>query len=503
MTELLDRLDTLEQQLNNVAESITAEQIFGERGWALMGTLIEDPRLIDRTQILEIIYRSRMASLLSPVIVAGLRVLELLTFGGGVTVKAADENIDEVVQAFWTERTNRNAVTGTKALMQRLKETHVDGSFYWWFHLPQERGGLVKVRALSALDILEVVTNPEDKDEPWYYIRTMTDGNGDMRDVAYPDINYVPMNRPARTEKGVTIDWSKAVHATIVNPVNGVGVPTTLPALAWAKEYERFLEHRATLYAAFATIALVAKAKASRLASIRTGMTANAPESSVKGSFATLGMEDSLEPVRTNGATTSPSEGIQFLEMVVMSFGFPPHLWGKEESGGLGQDGRHKVFFLRIQAEQEQWADDIQDALEFVIYQAVKNKQLSGGRIVRRGNDEHVEWSEGVDPTITISFPELQSKDTSAAMTNLLKATTLDGKTPNGIITPRQFMQLVAPLIELEDLDLELIPEEWDDGSAAEEDFMTALKSVVAPPVPPMADDMEEEEDGDDNTPAN
>ena len=491
-----------------LAESLTAEQIIGEKGWALMGGLLTDPRLIDRLQITEMIERTRMAALLSPVIIAGLDVLSLMTFGGGVTIQAADKSIDEVVQAFWKERTNRNAVTGNSSLMDLVREKHTDGNLFWWFH--NTTNG-VKVRVIDPMEIQKIATNPDDKDEPWFYHRVWSDTSGGMRQAIYPNINYVPASKPARIN-GIEVDWTKSVHHSYTKRVGLWGTPSFLAALPWARSYEQFLENRATLYAAYAAIGLLVKAKATRLGSIRAGMSASgrAGESPVKGSMGFVTPDDNIEALNTKDATTSATEGLQFLEMAISVFGFPPHLWGKEESGGLGQDGRHKAFFLRIQAEQEAWKDDISDALEYVIFRAVKEGRLTGATVTRIGNDENIVWPSSVDPSISIEFPELQAKDTALSMSNLILATTLDNKKPTGIVSPKQFISLAAPLIGLEDLDIDLVPDEWPESGEEIQDFMGALSQVVSPEPTPepapeqaqsvMSADTETEQDTDDNS---
>src|SRR5690606_865790 len=102
----------------------------------------------------------------------------------------------------------------------------------------------------------------------------------------------------------------------------------------------------------------------------------NQGKSAVKGATATLPPEGSIEAVDTRAATTPPSEGVQFLEMVMMVFNFPPHMFGKEEPGGMGERGRHQFFKLRIESERTAWKEDYQDVLDYVLLQAVKNGRL-------------------------------------------------------------------------------------------------------------------------------
>ena len=126
----------------------------------------------------------------------------------------------------------------------------------------------------------------------------------------------------------------------------------------WAKEYERFLENRATLYAAYAIFATILKERVDRVKAARDTFNQSG-KSPVKGAMATMTTDGSLETLNTRNATTPPSEGLQFLEMVIMTFGYPPHMFGKEESSGFGTEGRHKFFSLAIESERTSWEEVI------------------------------------------------------------------------------------------------------------------------------------------------
>jgi hypothetical protein len=190
-----------------------------------------------------------------------------------------------------------------------------------------------------------------------------------------------------------------------------------------------------------------------------------------------LGLDEAIEPMKTRDATTPPSEGLQFLELVAGVFGFPVHVWGKEESGGLGHEGRHKAFFLNIESEREAWTQDILAVLEYVLEKAIMAGQLRGARVVQRGDAAIIDWGN-IDPTINITFPPIQDKDAHQSLADIIAATTLNGQTPVGHISPRDFATAVSGIIDI-DLDPELMPETWPTGGAEVDAFMEALREAV------------------------
>ena len=437
-------------------------------GWLPLGQLSNE-MVVTPEYKRRLIIKAWQGSLYSPIIRAGLDIHRLFIFGQGVTIQAEDENVQAIIDAFWDERTNQRAFTGTRAIMQAVEDAQIQGELFLQFH---PVGNQTRVRVVPSLQITETVTRAGDKDEPLFYIRTWADEERSYSQ-AFPDMFYQPVGAQRLTEvNGFPIDWERPIYRV---GMNEWGIPTFTSAMAWAREYERFLEHRATVYAAHAEIARVAKSKTR---AVMAGALGNNGQSRVAGSTAVLSPDDSLEPLRTANSITPPSEGLQFLELVAAAFGFPIHTWGKEEPGGLGQDGRHKAFFLRIEAEREAWKQDLLAVFYFVIERAAVAGQLRGVRVVQRGDSAELEWG-AVDPTIHIEFPPIQDEDAHQTLADIIAATTLNGQVPTGHISPRQFMSVAAASLGLE-VDLELVPEFWPSTNEQTEAFMEALREAVA-----------------------
>lgn len=488
LNEVWGVVESLQAQ---VVEAASAQEVMGGTQWRPLG-VPDDPTLLTVDVVHDVSRRARFAKLLSPIILAGVNVLELFTFAQGYNISVADERLNDYLQAFINDRRNQMELFGARAIMEAQGSLQTNGNLFLWFHPLKDS---VQVRKVDSLEVMNIICNPQDKAEKWFYLRQVG-----TQTVAYPDIFFNPVDgvsmgdqmtrkraEGALKDHNVSrVDWKRPIYHTRVNPVGKWGICSYLAALPWAKAYEQFLEHRLTLYSAYAIFALIIKQHAKQLPKVRAELEkAGGAQSPVKGSIATSSLEGSIESLKTKDATTPPSEGLQFLEMVMMTFGFPPHLFGKEEPGGLGEKGRNKAFILRITAEQEGWADDLTAISEYALLEGVKSGQLDQlGTIERRGNTEVVVWKEGVDATIMVAYPPIVEDDVSSRLNDIVSITTLDGKAPVGHIGPVQFAKLIQRYLRFDDDVVQDIADRFgdswpaDDGAFAE--FLSRLREMSA-----------------------
>lgn len=475
----LDLIDlfVLERQerLLKLAEAISPEMIFNDNSWQLLGDAgqVLNNRLTP-FQVKQIALKARLGGLLSPVIVAGLRVIKLFVFGQGFTVSCDNEAAKKAIDSFFSNERNRAAVWGQRRIMEREAELHTDGNLF--LRLFKQKNG-TRISSVDMMEITQIVTDPADKDFVQYYVRSYLDSAGASKTVAYPSLTYSPTNQPTtvQTELGpVNIEWDSSMYHIAVNRTGGQwGSCSFMAALSWAKEYERFLEHRATLYAAYAALALIVRTKAQRIAATKTALGENG-KSGVKGATAVGAEGDSIEALKTKDSTTPPNEGLQFLEMVIMTFGFLPHFWGKEEPGGMGEKGRNKPFYLGIQAEQTAWKEAIIAICKKVVANDVKS--AAGITVLNQGDEQEVI----IDQPINVNFPPVTDTDIEAAINAALKITTLDGKKPAGHIKPSEFLRLIEPLVELDNfeaiIDRMAANDEWPDDA---QEFIESLQEAM------------------------
>jgi len=115
---------------------------------------------------------------------------------------------------------------------------------------------------------------------------------------------------------------------------------------------------------------------------------------------------------------------------------------------------------LAMKDRQMLWADIHRDLFNFVLLQQMKapsGKLHKLGRYVKEAVNgqyqEWVEWKDGVDPSVTISFPSLLERDVGSQVKAIATGATLDGKMLAGTIPKRELSRMVLTALNAEDID--------------------------------------------------
>lgn len=394
----------------------------------------DSDREFSRQGLRQICRLARIFYLKNPLIQRGVNVQRDYVFGQGVTIQAADGDVDEVVQAFLADAKNQAELSSHQAMLAKEVELATSGNLFFVFFVNAPTGR-VRVRTIPVDEIEEIVTNPEDAKEPWFYRRTWTQsrldpasGNqvGESRTAYYPDWRYLPLARERPPTFGQhPVLWESPVYHVRVGGLDGMrfGVPEVYAALDWAKAYKAFLEDWATIVRAYARFAWqvktgggrtgIAAAKA-RLATTLTTGAAETNPAPVAGSTFVAGENTSLAPVRTAGATTDAEDGRRLLLMVAATFGFPETFFGDVSVGTLATaKSLDRPSELKIASRQRFWRDVLDAILGYVIYWAVKAGALAGTAEAEDDGTPRVELE--VDPesgeprsqSIEILFPPI------------------------------------------------------------------------------------------------
>src|SRR5439155_7295996 len=122
-----------------------------------------------------------------------------------------------------TDDANARAVTGSAARERLERALGTDGEIYL-AHFTRPMTGQVQIRTVLADEITEIIHNPDDRSEPWYYrrrwVETTYNASGHpertIRERLYPAIDYRPAARP-RYIGSVVIDWSAPILHVRVN----------------------------------------------------------------------------------------------------------------------------------------------------------------------------------------------------------------------------------------------------------------------------------------------
>jgi hypothetical protein len=463
---------------------VELELALEDGGWRRMA--LSGEREFSREGLRRINELARLMFLKNPLIQRGVNVQAHYVFGQGINIRGRAKPVDEIVQAFLDDPRNTVELTGHQAREMKEKELVLTGNLVFVF-FSNPATGRVQVRSIPVDEIDEIIANPEDAREPWFYRRTWTttgfDGSGgrtlETRTALYPDWHYAAAARPAQIG-GTTVLWDSPVYHVRVNCLSDqqFGVSEVYAALDWARAYKNFLEDWATIVRAYSRFAwnLTVKGGAADVANAtnRLGTTIGTGQGETNppmlaGSTFVAGTGAKLEPVRTAGATTSAEDGRRLLLMVAAATGLPESFFGDVSVGTLATaKSLDRPTELKMLSRQTFWADVFKEVLGFVVRQAVKAGRLAGTVRLEDGQwivqlADDLETGEPLDDTIDIDFPPILEHDTAGRIDAIVSAATLDGKTPAGTIDPKSLARMLLTALGEDDVDAMLallFPEE-------------------------------------------
>jgi len=455
-TGVLDRDDLLarlEAEANNVEilrESIAELELAMEDvGWQRL--VAQGEQEFTRDGLRQITAVCRLYGLKNPVIKRGLTLRQVYVFGQGVEVTArangkrhsGEQDVNAVLQAFLDDAGNRRAVFGAEAQSRLERALGTDGNLFLslW---TRPKSGRVQVRLLPWDEVTDVISNPDDSSEPWFYRRQWTAQEVDpatgvprsteLRVALYPAVGYRPTSRP-RTVGGVEVRWDAPVRHVKVNDLEGWrwGVPDVYAAVDWAKAYKDFLEDWARLVKSLSRYAWRTTAKgAGQAAAIRakvaaapsTNSTTGAPNG--VGATAILGADQVLEAIPKTGATIDAESGRPLAMMGAAALGVPVTML-LADPGQTGARATAETLDqpteLEMESRRSLWTDVLRDMCEYVVRESVRAPQGALKGTLRADDDREVLALAGdTEATIDVAWPDLKDLDPAGVVASVVAA---------------------------------------------------------------------------------
>lgn len=447
---------------------------------------------------------ARLYRLKNPLIVRGVGLKVSFVFGQGVNIQARNADVATIVTRFWDDPKNQAELTSHQALMAKEDDLQVEANLFFALFVHRQTGH-VRVRTIPFDEVDDVIFNPEDGKDPWFYKRVHTrqilniaSGVSEARQVTayHPDWRYRPTDQ-IPSIGGHPVRWEAPVYHVSVNRLSGMrfGVSEVYAALDWARAYKEFLEDWATIVKSYARFAWKGKVKggATAVASAKTALgtrlgTTNGAETNPAPAAGSTWIENQgmdLQPIRTAGATTSADDGRRLLLMVAAAMGVYEHYFGDPSTGNLATaKSMERPMELMFLSRRKLWADVIIAILRYAIEQAAI---APGGAL--RGTIAENEYGEPVvdlgdlDTHIDVDFPPLMEKDLQATIQAIIATATLDGKEPKGVDLKTTTRMLLVALGEddVDQLIEDLFPEGWEEERAQKAIAMAQLMAGTKP----------------------
>lgn len=457
--------------LRETVTPITAQGAFGDIELALQN--VEWRREINlswlefsRWGIQQIILISRLFYVKNPMIQRGVNIASYYVFGRGCEVTSDDDAANDVWQEF---QEDNKAILGQLGLIELEKRLFYDGQVFFAFFPDKTDSGKTKLRTIDATEIQDIITDPDDTDQPWFYhrmwtARTMdpTSGQVGTQDVEewYPALGYNPtVKMPEINNKKV--NWDTPVYH--MKAAVGVSkwhfhVPRVYAAIDWAKASTKFLESCLTIRKALSQIAMTLTTKGGQQAmegakqQLQTHVNSqpgnalwDTNPTAVTGSIFASGPGTTLAAFNTKGAGGDPEEVRQFKLMVCMVLDIPETFLADMNTSNLATaqtlDRPTELGFI---AKQEAWRETLLVIAKYVLN---TSKGATSGKLqeAKRGRYRIIETRRVVNSKgqfvyeanpqkkadtiqLRVNFPAIREGDMAANIKAIVEAMTLDNK---------------------------------------------------------------------------
>lgn len=489
VAEIQRHLDGANLTVEHLRESMAdLELALEDRGWQRLG-LWADQQFsragLDRAALL-----CRAMIVANPLIRRGINLRTAYVWAGGVQIAAkaqggddGEQDVNTVIQTFLDDVETRKQLTGAGARERNERTLGSDGNlFVALFTAPTT--GSVRPRLLPLTEIADIVKNPEDRTEPWFYKRVACDLAGHTTTTYHPDIDYQPAARVTRLggavypQQAVTVGdqvlepgavlWDAPVIHVKVNDLADwdFGIGDAFAAIAWARLYDDFLRNWAKLMAALSRFAFrlapdrktAAQAAAARLRqkpptdSGRPSYASNPVDDAAPVGQTWVGTGANLEAIPKSGAVIDSGSGKPIAAMVASSMDVPVTMLLADP----GQTGARAVAeTLDAPTEnmaamrRDLWSEFLRRMCDYLIDASVK-----APRGVLHGTVARDEWGRTVvtldgdtSRAIEISWPDLTQTPVNVLMQAIEMA---DGM---NVLDPLVVLKLVLAALHVSDAD--------------------------------------------------
>jgi hypothetical protein len=381
-------------------------------------------------------------------------------WGQGVEVsgraagKSGEQDVNAVIQQFFNDPANRRTFTGHQARLAAEHCLGTDGNLpILLFTKPST--GRVQARTVPFEQVIEVIPNPDDASDPWYFRRQWSEMTLDTKSgtviptpkqALHPAIGYRPASRPP-TMGSVPVMWDAPMVLVKVNAISTAaqfGIPDAYAAVDWARAYKLFLEDWARLCRALSRIAWKATTPG-RASSKVAAAIAKAPtvdpltrEPREAGATAVVPPTVNLEAVNKTGATLDSESGRPLAAMVAAGLDVPvTMLLGDPGVTGARATAEtlDRPTEMAMSSRRELWTDVLLEICEYLVRESVRAQKgaLKGKLVVDEWGKERVELDGDTDATVDVTWPPIEEAD-PLTMVQAIVAADDTGKVPAKVI---------------------------------------------------------------------
>jgi hypothetical protein len=345
-----------------------------------------------------------------------------------------------------------------------------DGNVYVaCFTLPVT--GQVQTRVIPCDEIADIICNPQDASDPWYYHRRWYENelNYDTglvqpvaRECYYPAMGY----RPAGAAKPRTINrwpvrWdAPVIHVAVNRPLGWkYGVPDAYAAIDWARAYKDFLEDWAKVVKALSRFAFKATTPGSKAAQVRAAIAAppsvsrRTLESNEAGATAVISPDVALEAIGKSGATIDSNSGRPIATMVAAALDMPVTML-LSDPGQTGARATAETLDqpteLPMSQRRDVWTTFDKQVLGYVIAESVRAPKGALKGQIRKdpvSGREYLTLNGNTSDAIDIAWPDLKDTPVDVLVGAIQKADS------TGTVPPEVILRLLLTALGVRQVD--------------------------------------------------
>ncbi len=277
-----------------------------------------------------------------------------------------DEAAKKVLDGYWNSKANQ-AVLSARGQRKSSDKLLIDGEVFFALFLGNKDD--TKIRRIDPLEITEIITDPDDKEDVRYFKREWTDAQNK------PHVDYYRSTTNTK-DKAALDSYGALVTATDValiyhhtyNTITQRGNPLLLPALLWMKYYRRFLSSRIGIMLAAAKWAWKTKVSGGQTAVDAIKAKTHDQEIDA-GSHIIENLGSDTQPIKTDtGAMKAYQDGRMVKLQVAAAVGIPEQYFGDISIGNLATAKTVELPMMKMfQSYQKVWNDAYQDMDEVVL----------------------------------------------------------------------------------------------------------------------------------------
>ncbi len=462
LRQALDNEDLLAESFADLAAQMS------DPGWIRMSAQFEQEFSAEGMRQIRAI--CRLFAIKNPLVKRGLSLRTAYVWAQGVEIAArangkqrGEQDVQAVVAAFLSDPGNERAFTAPAARERLERCLGTDGEFFpTLFTLPTT--GQVQVRVVGADEITEIIYNPQDRSEPWYYRRVWVQAtlNADGQTVEeqkeqfHPAIDYKPKTKPKQFGR-IPVVWDAPMMHVKVGDLEGWqrGVPDAYAAVDWARAYKEFLEDWARLVKSLSKFAWRLTAKGAQRTQARTRLAttptdANGNVSNV-GNVAIIPPEQHLDAIPKSGATVDSESGKPLAAMIAAALDVPLTML-LADPGQTGARAVAETLDLPTELAMGQrrglWAGVYRRILQYAITEAVRASggPLKGTIVVDGYGRETVKLQGDTTTDIQVDFPDID-QEPERVIKSIVEASS------TGTLPPEEVARLLLTALGVEDVE--------------------------------------------------